>query len=137
MKVSIGRMISNLAARGRAARSRFAWWSRWYPPAPTVGADQFQAEADPYPDHWNRFPGEWPAERTVDPAKVEAALSALPEPWRRVVTLRDVDDRPSTEVQALTGLDAEQQRDVLNRARERLRQLLGREVDRGHDGNGS
>ena len=47
MKISIARMIANLTARGRAYGNRFAWWSRWFPPAPTVDADRFQAEGDP------------------------------------------------------------------------------------------
>ena len=63
MKISIARMIANLTARGRAYGNRFAWWSRWFPPAPTVDADRFQAEGDPYPDHWKEFPRPWPAGR--------------------------------------------------------------------------
>jgi DNA-directed RNA polymerase specialized sigma24 family protein len=42
------------------------------------------------------------------------------------VILRDVEGRPAAEVSAATGLSAEQQRDVLNRARELLREDLGR-----------
>jgi DNA-directed RNA polymerase specialized sigma24 family protein len=53
------------------------------------------------------------------------ALAALPGPWRRVVILPGVDGRPPAEVSAATGLTAEQQRDVLNRARELLREKLG------------
>src|SRR5215211_4413656 len=95
MKISIARMIANLAARGRARGNRFAWWSRWFPPATTVDADRFQREGEPYPDHWKEFPRRWPAE-----------------------------------VSAATGLSAEQQRDVLNRARELLREHLGRAFER-------
>jgi hypothetical protein len=39
--------------------------------------------------------------------------------------LRDVDARPPAEVSAATGLTAEQQRDVLNRARALLVEKLG------------
>ena len=42
MKISIERLISNLTARGRASGSRFAWWSRWFPPPTTVDANRFQ-----------------------------------------------------------------------------------------------
>jgi hypothetical protein len=42
--MSIGRMISNLATRGRAHENRFVWWSRWFPPATTVDTDRFQRE---------------------------------------------------------------------------------------------
>jgi hypothetical protein len=49
VKISIARMIANLTVRGRALGNRFAWWSRWFPPAPTVAADHFQGESDSYP----------------------------------------------------------------------------------------
>ena len=133
MKISIARMIANLAARGRALGNRFAWWSRWFPPAATVDANRFQATGDPYPDHWNEFPRPWPADQAVKPGALKAALAALPDPWRQIVILRDVDGRPPAEVSAATGLTAEQQRDVLNRAREQLRENLGR-VREGDEG---
>jgi RNA polymerase sigma-70 factor, ECF subfamily len=135
MKVSIARMITNLTARGRALGSRFAWWGRWFPPATTVDADRFQGEAEPYPDHWREFPRPWSAGRAVDPEPLRAAVAGLPEPWRRVVMLRDVEGRPPAEVSAVTGLTAEQQRDVLNRARELLREDVGRRLQRDRDGS--
>jgi RNA polymerase sigma-70 factor (ECF subfamily) len=129
MKISIARMIANLTVRGRALGNRFAWWSRWFPPAPTVAADHFQGESDSYPDHWKEFPRPWPTGQVVGPEALKAALAALPDPWRRVVILRDVEGLPPAEVSAATGLTAEQQRDVLNRARELLRENLGREAE--------
>ena len=130
MKISIARMIANLAARGQALGNRFAWWSRWFPPATTVDANRFQANDDPYPDHWSEFTRPWAADQPVKPEALKAALAALPDPWRQIVILRDVDGRPPAEVSAATGLTAEQQRDVLNRARELLRENLGRESER-------
>jgi RNA polymerase sigma-70 factor, ECF subfamily len=130
MKISTARMIANLAARGRALGNRFAWWSRWFPPATTVDAERFQRDGDPYPDHWKEFPRSWPAGHAVEPEVLTAALAALPDSWRRVVILRDVDGCPPAEVSAATGLTAEQQRDVLNRARELLREDLGRALQR-------
>jgi RNA polymerase sigma-70 factor (ECF subfamily) len=126
MKISISRMIANLSARGRALGSRFAWWSRWFPPATTVDADRFQGADDPYPDHWKELPLPWPARHALSPEAVNAALAELPDQWRRVVILRDVEGRPPTEISAVTGLTAEQQRDMLNRAREQLREDLDR-----------
>ena len=133
MKISIARMIANLGARGRAVGNHFAWWSRWFPPAATVDANRFQGEGDPYPDHWKEFPRPWPAGHAVKPEAVRAALAALPDQWRRVVIMRDVDGRLPAEVSAATGLTADQQRDVLNRARELIREELGRALnpDRG------
>jgi RNA polymerase sigma-70 factor, ECF subfamily len=124
MKISIARMIANLAARGRGLGNRFAWWSRWFPPATTVDPDRFRGAGEPYTDHWKEFPRSWPAGRAVGPEALKAALAALPDPWRRVVILRDVEGRTPAEVSAATGLTAEQQRDVLNRARELIREEL-------------
>jgi RNA polymerase sigma-70 factor (ECF subfamily) len=135
MKISIARMIANLVARGRALGNRFAWWSRWFPPARTVDADRFQGDDDRYPDHWKEFPHPRPAGRAVEPEALRAALAALPDLWRRVVILRDVEGRPPAEVSAATGLTAEQQRDMLNRARELLRENLGRSLERDGDGS--
>ncbi|HET9302950.1 MAG TPA: hypothetical protein VFO20_09245 [Propionibacteriaceae bacterium] len=135
MKISIARMIANLTARGHGLGNRFAWWSRWFPPAATVDADRFQSAGDPYPDHWREFPHPWRAGRAVDSETLRAALAALPDPWRRVVILRDVEGRPPGEVSAVTGLTAEQQRDMLNRGRELLREDLGRALQ--GDGGGS
>jgi RNA polymerase sigma-70 factor, ECF subfamily len=135
MKISIARMIANLTARGRALGNRFAWWSRWFPPAPTVAADRFQGESDPYPDHWKEFPRPWPTDQAGGAEGLKPALAALPDPWRRVVILRDVEGLSPVDVSAATGLTAEQQRDVLNRARAHLRECLGRAPER--DGRGS
>jgi len=135
MKVSIARMITNLAARGRGLGNRFAWWSRWFPPATTVDADRFRGADEPYTDHWKEFPRSWPAGQAVEPEALKAALAALPDQWRRVVILRDVGGRAPAEVSAETGLTAEQQRDVLNRAREVLREKLGRALQQGRGGS--
>jgi DNA-directed RNA polymerase specialized sigma24 family protein len=131
MKISIARMIGNLAAWGRTLGNRFTWWSRWFPPAATVDADRFQGDGEPYPDHWKQLPRQWPTGRAVEPEALRTALAALPEPWRRVVILRDVDGRAPAEVSVATGLTADQQRDVLNRAREQLRQHLGSALKSG------
>jgi RNA polymerase sigma-70 factor (ECF subfamily) len=135
MKISMARMIANLAARGRALGNRFAWWSRWFRPATTVDANRFQGDGDPSPDHWKEFPRAWPAGMTVEPEALRAALAGLPDPWRQVVILRDVDGRPPAEVSAATGLTAEQQRDVLNRARELLREDLDHMLERDRGGS--
>jgi DNA-directed RNA polymerase specialized sigma24 family protein len=71
----------------------------------------------------------------VESEALKAALAAVPDPWRRVVMLRDVDGRPPAEVSAATGLTAEQQRDVLNRARELLREELDRALQRNGSGS--
>ena len=133
MNISIARMIANLTARGRASGNRFAWWARWFPPSPTVDADRFRRESEPYPDHWKEFPRPWPAGRAVEPEALKAALAALPDPWRRVVIMRDVDGHTPAEVTAATGLTADQQRDVLNRARESIREAVDHALEQDRD----
>ena len=135
MKISVTRLIANLTARGRVFGSRFGWWSRWFPPAATVDGDRFQGKDDQYPDHWKKFPREWPGDNAVKSDVLKGALEALPDPWRRVVILRDVEGRPLAEVSDTTGLTAEQQRDVLNRARELLREDLDRALQRSSGGS--
>jgi len=49
--------------------------------------------------------------------------------------LRDVEGRSPAEVSAVTGLTADQQRDVLNRARELLREDVGRRLQLDRDGS--
>jgi RNA polymerase sigma-70 factor, ECF subfamily len=135
MKILISRMVANIAARGRARGNRFAWWSRWFPPAPTVDASRFQGDRDPYPDHWKEFPRPWSAGRVVESEALRAALAALPDRWRQLVILRDVDGRSPAEAAAATGLTTEQQRDVLNRSRELLREELDRASQRSRGGS--
>jgi RNA polymerase sigma-70 factor, ECF subfamily len=135
MKISIARLIANLTARGGVLGSRFAWWSRWFPPAATVDADRFQGNDDTCPDHWKEFPRPWPRDKALESEALKGALAALPDPWRRVVILRDVDGRPPAEVTAATGLTAEQQRGVLNRARELLREDLDGAPQRSRGGS--
>jgi DNA-directed RNA polymerase specialized sigma24 family protein len=133
MKISMARMITDLVAKGRALGSRYAWWSRWFPAATTVDADRFQSEAEPYPDHWREFPHRWPDGAALKPQQAEAALGALPRSWRRVVIMRDVDGHTPAEVTAATGLTADQQRDVLNRARESIREAVGHALEQDRD----
>ena len=141
MKSFLARAVVNIARRGESRGHRFAWWSRWFPPATTVDPDRFQGEGDPYPDHWKRFPEPWPeiplSEESGRPGsatgasasvRLKAALAELPEPWRRVVVLRDVEGASPEQVANEVGLTAEHQNDVLNRARELLRQALGRSL---------
>jgi RNA polymerase sigma-70 factor, ECF subfamily len=99
-----------------------------------VDPDRFQGDSDPYPDHWKQLPRPWPVDQPVQPEALRAAVIALPEQWRQVVILRDVEGRSPAEVSAATVLTAAQQRDVLNRARELLREDLSHRLE--PDGGG-
>jgi DNA-directed RNA polymerase specialized sigma24 family protein len=89
----------------------------------------------PAPRSLEGVPRPWSAGQAVESEALKAALAALPDPWGQVVILRDVDGRPAAEVSAATGLTAEQQRGVLNRSRELLREELDRVLQRSRGGS--
>jgi RNA polymerase sigma-70 factor (ECF subfamily) len=104
-------------------------WSRWFRPEPLVPDAAFQDESEPYPGHWRDFPEPWQlpgssAARTELLAVVDAAVSDLPELWRRVLMARahGDDQRVADEL----GLTVEQERDILARARATVRDRLDR-----------
>jgi RNA polymerase sigma-70 factor (ECF subfamily) len=112
---------------------RFAPWVRWFPEAPAVDDARFQDADDPFPRHWREFPDPWPS---VDPAypavrtTLGDTIRGLPNAWRAVVRLRDVEKRSAAEVSDDLGLTVEQQRAMLNRARAVLRERLARSLSR-------
>ena len=55
---------------------------------------------------------------------IAAAIAALPEPGRTVISLRDVDGLPAEEVCGLLDISAANQRVLLHRARSKVRQAL-------------
>jgi RNA polymerase sigma-70 factor (ECF subfamily) len=98
---------------------------------PTVDSSRFRAAGDPYPGHWrdDRQPRAWPNPesdllaseiRTV----IGGALGTLPERYRAVITLRDIEGYSSTEVCSLLELTPGNQRVLLHRARAAVRRGL-------------
>lgn len=116
----LGRLEANTVRR--VARRTGAVGARFFR-APLVPDQAFQDAGEPYPDHWGHFPQPW-APGVATPGAVEAALTALPETWRRVVLRRDRDGLDDADVAAELGLTVEQERDVLARARAALRDRL-------------
>jgi RNA polymerase sigma-70 factor (ECF subfamily) len=91
---------------------------------PAVDGERFHPGSHPYAGHWAVPPTSWPDEivgsrETI--AYIRAAIEALPETQRRVITLRDVEGWSSTEVCSLLGLSEANQRVLLHRARSRVR----------------
>jgi len=94
-------------------------WSRWFRPEPLVPDAVFQDESEPYPGHWRDFPEPWQfPESSALLAVVDAAVADLPELWQRVLMARAHADE--------LGLTAEQERDILARARAAVRDRLDR-----------
>lgn len=100
------------------------------PPLTAPEDPQFLPADDPWEGHWTDFPVPWRA--APDPwehsaagrAAVWAAVAALPTVERVVLILRDLDGWVPSEVGALTGLLPDEERDVLFRARLKIRDAM-------------
>jgi len=96
---------------------------------PTVDADRFH-DSGRYAGHWTSAPSRWselPESRLVGKETIgvaQAAIDALPESQRTVITLRDVDGWSSEEVRNVLGLSESNQRVLLHRARAKVRRAL-------------
>ncbi|MGH9888338.1 MAG: RNA polymerase sigma factor, partial [bacterium] len=96
----------------------------------TPDADRFLADG-----HWAESPTEWrDPEQRLDSSEtlalVQAAVDALPETQRTVITLRDVQGLDSAEVCRLLEISEGNQRVLLHRARGKVRRALAVELGR-------
>jgi len=122
------RILAN-KARTRAVREgRSVPWSSLGPDegGPSVDPEQFQADG-----HWRQPITGWTEddpERLVlgaeTRAAIEAAIAALPESQRAVITLRDVEGVEADEACTILGVSESNQRVLLHRARTRVRAAL-------------
>lgn len=85
--------------------------------------------------HWEQPPEPWAdaidARVVADKLaqRVKECLPQLPDAQRQVLTLRDIEGIDATEVCALLGLSAGNQRVLLHRARTRIRNILEDEME--------
>jgi RNA polymerase sigma-70 factor (ECF subfamily) len=92
---------------------------------PAVDADRFREDGAwiSAPSRWSELPeSRLVGKETIGVAK--AAIDALPEAQRSVITLRDVDGWSSEEVRNVLGLSESNQRVLLHRARAKVRRAL-------------
>ncbi len=95
----------------------------------TVDVDRFRSGGQ-FTGHWTSAPSRWselPENRLVGKETIaiaEAAIAALPESQRTVITMRDVDGLSSEEVRNVLGLSESNQRVLLHRARAKVRRAL-------------
>lgn len=98
--------------------------------ASAVDPDRFlPADHDRWPHHWALGPTRWetPEEGLLSGETREQildAIEALPPAQRSVITLRDVQGWPSSEVCETLGLSEGNQRVLLHRARSKVRTAL-------------
>lgn len=102
----------------------------------TVDADRFLTGGR-WAGHWSSAPSRWselPEDRLVGGetiAVVEAAIAALPEIQRTVITLRDVEGWSSEEVCDSLELSEANQRVLLHRGRAKVRRAVEVYLDGG------
>ena len=138
LKTWILRIVTNIAkTRGeREGRSIpfTAVVSRDGDDEATVDPDRF-LETGRLAGHWTSAPRRWselPEEQLVGAetvGTVEAAIAALPEVQRTVITLRDVEGWSSEEVRNALDLSETNQRVILHRARSKVRRALEEYLD--------
>ena len=138
LKTWIFRIVANIAkTRGsREGRSLplSSLGGRGTEGEPSVDPDRF-LDAGRWAGHWTSAPSRWselPEERLVGDETVrvvEAAIAALPEAQRTVITLRDVEGWSSDEVRNALDLSETNQRVILHRGRAKVRNALERYLD--------
>ncbi|WP_432479880.1 RNA polymerase sigma factor [Nocardioides sp. GXQ0305] len=130
LRTWVYRILVNTAKRRGTRESRTVPWSSVSAgdhSGPTLDPSLFRDADDPYPGHWRSFPRPWRGSDD-DPAlagevrgRLRAALDALPDRQRVVITMRDVLGHTSDEVCELLSISAGNQRVLLHRARAAVR----------------
>jgi RNA polymerase sigma-70 factor (ECF subfamily) len=125
LKTWIYRILMN-TAKTRAQRE-----ARSVPFSAAVGGDEPSVDPDRFLENggWRLGPGEWatPEEELLQDetrAEILAAIDALPQQQRAVITLRDVEGFPPAEVAELLGITDGNQRVLLHRARSKVRAAI-------------
>jgi RNA polymerase sigma-70 factor (ECF subfamily) len=100
-----------------------------------VEPERFRGARDAFPGHWRAYPGNWsslPEEVLHERDTLRTAMDAiaeLPPAQRAVITMRDIQGCPASEVCAVLELSDGNQRVLLHRARSRVRAALERHLD--------
>ncbi|VXC24084.1 RNA polymerase sigma factor [Aeromicrobium sp. 9AM] len=131
LRTWVYRILVHTAKRRGTRESRIVPWGNLTAEdrGSTVDPALFRADDDQYPGGWLSFPQEWhSAEGSVLAGEVRAhlraAIDALPDRKRVVITLRDVMGHSSDEVCDMLEISAANQRVLLHRARAAVRAQL-------------
>jgi RNA polymerase sigma-70 factor (ECF subfamily) len=123
------RIVANVARTKGLRESRSVPFSALGDEGPSVPEERFRGPEDRWAGHWASPPEEWarPERELLSAetrAQVAAAIDALPETQRQVISLRDVEGWGADEVCNVLGLSETNQRVLLHRARTKVRAAL-------------
>jgi RNA polymerase sigma-70 factor, ECF subfamily len=132
LKTWLFRIVANLAKTRAVREGRTIPFSALRSPdsvpEPAVEPERFRPPGDPrWPGHWASKPSEWPEHRLLEREslrRIEAAIEALPDSQRAVISLRDIEGWSAEEVCNALELSETNQRVLLHRARSKVRQAL-------------
>lgn len=136
-----GILANQAKRRGERERRMIPFSALTQPPAddaePAVEPERFLPAGVAWAGHWASAPAAWetvPEEALLTGEArraIEAAVAALPENQRAVITLRDIEGWGSDEVCNALRLSQTNQRVLLHRARSRVRRALERTLGDG------
>jgi RNA polymerase sigma-70 factor, ECF subfamily len=115
------RIVANRAMTSGAKESRSI------PVEPSVSADHFVPDGEPGAGAWSTPPEPWPEDQLLageTRAVIERAIEELPPLQRAVVSMRDIEGMSSEEVQEALDISAGNQRVLLHRGRQKVREAL-------------
>ena len=115
------RIVANRAMTSGAKEARSM------PVEPSVSADHFVPEGEPGAGAWSTPPEPWPEDQLLADetrAVIDRAIEELPPLQRAVVSMRDIEGLSSEEVQEMLDISAGNQRVLLHRGRQKVREAL-------------
>ena len=123
------RIVANVARTKGVRETRSVPFSALGDDGPSVPEERFRGPENRWAGHWASPPEEWahPEQDLLSAeirTQVAAAIDALPESQRQVISLRDVEGWSADEVCNVLGLSETNQRVLLHRARTRVRAAL-------------
>jgi RNA polymerase sigma-70 factor (ECF subfamily) len=129
LKTWVFRILVNTARRRAGKEGRTLPWSSLTAAdeGPTVDPSRFAGPGHRWAGHWLHHPEPWPEDAALSAEmrrRAAAAVAALPDRQRVVVTLRDVEGYDAAEVCELLEISAANQRVLLHRARAYVRGQL-------------
>lgn len=133
-RILVNRAKTSAQREGRSIPFSATWDAQEEGDEPAMPADRFQPD-DPSsarPGWWASPPRDWGASpedallASETRSYLQRAIATLPASQREVITLRDIEGLPATDVCNILGVTEMNQRVLLHRARAKVRQGLER-----------